>query len=100
MDVLLILAHPKQGSFNHAIAEAAMQALKQNGHKAVFHDLYLESFDPILRFEEIPKEAPLDSIIQRHCQEIALTEGVKLRRRTPQQATGHPRRRRIKIGPC
>jgi len=76
MDVLLILAHPKQGSFNHAIAEAAMQALQQNGHKVVFHDLYLESFDPILRFEEIPKEAPLDSIIQRHCQEIASTEGI------------------------
>ena len=76
MDVLLILAHPKQGSFNHAIAEAAMQALQQNGHQVLFHDLYLESFDSILRFEEIPKEAPLDSIIQRHCQEIASTEGI------------------------
>jgi putative NADPH-quinone reductase len=76
MDVLLILAHPKQGSLNHAIAEAAMQALQQNGHKAVFHDLYQESFNPILGFEEIPKEAPLDAIIQRHCQEIASAEGI------------------------
>ena len=76
MNVLLILAHPKPGSFNHAIAEAAIQSLQQNGHQAVFHDLYRESFDPILRSEEIPKEVPLDSIIQKHCQEIASTEGI------------------------
>jgi NAD(P)H dehydrogenase (quinone) len=76
MNVMIILAHPKQGSFNHAMAKAAIQALQQNGHQAVFHDLYQESFDPILRFEEIPREAPLDPIIQRHCQEIASAEGI------------------------
>jgi NAD(P)H dehydrogenase (quinone) len=76
MNVLLILAHPNQGSFNHAIAEAAIQALQQNGHQAVFYDLYQEFFDPILRFKEIPKEAALDPIIQKHYQEIALTEGI------------------------
>jgi putative NADPH-quinone reductase len=76
MNVLLILAHPKPGSFNHAIAKAAIRTLQQNGHQTVFHDLYQESFDPILGFEEIPKEAPLDSIIQRHCQEIASAEGI------------------------
>jgi putative NADPH-quinone reductase len=76
MNVLLILAHPKPGSFNHAIAKAAIRTLQQNGHQTVFHDLYQESFDPILGFEEIPKEAPLDYIIQRHCQEIASAEGI------------------------
>jgi len=76
MNVLLILAHPKPGSFNHAIARAAIRTLQQNGHQTVFHDLYQESFNPILGFEEIPKEAPLDSIIQRHCQEIASAEGI------------------------
>ena len=76
MNVLLILAHPKTGSFNHAIAKAAIRTLQQNGHQTVFHDLYQESFNPILGFEEIPKEAPLDSILQRHCQEITSAEGI------------------------
>lgn len=28
MDILVILAHPKQGSFNHAIAETIVDTLK------------------------------------------------------------------------
>lgn len=76
MKVTVILAHPRPGSFNHAIAEAALEALEQNGHEAAFHDLYLEGFDPVLPFEEIPKGAPLDPSIQRHCDEISLAEGI------------------------
>jgi NAD(P)H dehydrogenase (quinone) len=60
MRILVILAHPHPGSFNHAIAKTSVQALVQNGHQVAFHDLYKESFDPILCFEEIPKDAPLD----------------------------------------
>jgi NAD(P)H dehydrogenase (quinone) len=41
-----------------------------------FHDLYLKNFDPILPWEEIPKVAPLDPIIQKHCQEIVLADGI------------------------
>ena len=46
------------------------------GHQVAFHDLYLESFDPILCFEEIAKDAPLDDVIQIHCQELAMAEGI------------------------
>ena len=42
MNVSLILAHPNQGSFNHAIAIAAINALDGNGHSVRFHDLYRE----------------------------------------------------------
>jgi len=76
MRVSLLLAHPKPGSFNHAIAETAMQGLQHNGHQVAFHDLYLEGFDPVLPWQEIPKGAPVDPLIQRHCHEIASAEGI------------------------
>ena len=76
MRISVILAHPRPGSFNHAIAKASVQTLMQNGHQVAFHDLYLESFDPILRSAEIAKDAPLDDMIRVHCQETAMADGI------------------------
>jgi putative NADPH-quinone reductase len=76
MKVSLILAHPRSGSFNHAIAEMARNTLQSCGHQVSFHDLYQERFDPILHYEEIPKDAILDPIVQEHCEEIASAEGI------------------------
>ena len=76
MKVSLILAHPRSGSFNHAIAEVAGKTLQRCGHQVAFHDLYLERFDPILRYEEIPKNAAVDIVVQKHCEEIASAEGL------------------------
>ena len=76
MKISVILAHPNKKSFNHAIAEAALEALKQNGHEVCFHDLYEENFDPILSAEEIPKDAPLPQDIAKHCAEIAAADGI------------------------
>ena len=76
MRVSLILAHPKPGSFNHAIDEAALQTLSQNGHQVSFHDLCMEGFDPIMPYQENPKGASLDPVIQMHCHEIAHAEGI------------------------
>jgi putative NADPH-quinone reductase len=76
MRISVILAHPRPGSFNHAIAETSVQTLVQNGHQVAFHDLYLESFDPLLNFEETAKDAPLDDMIRVHCQELAMAEGI------------------------
>ncbi len=36
MKVSIILAHPKEGSFNHAIAQAVMERLADNGHTVFF----------------------------------------------------------------
>jgi putative NADPH-quinone reductase len=69
MKILVILGHPKAGSFNHAIAEAAIRALDDIGHEVVFHDLYQEGFDPVLPHEEISKGA-LDPVIAKHCDEV------------------------------
>jgi NAD(P)H dehydrogenase (quinone) len=76
MRISVILAHPDSGSFNHAIASTTVGALKDNGHQASFHDLYQENFDPILPSAEIPKGAPIDPTVQKHCHEIARAEGI------------------------
>jgi putative NADPH-quinone reductase len=76
MKVSLILANPRSGSFNHAIAEVARKTLQSCGHQVAFHDLYIERFDPILRYEEIPKSAAVDIAVQKHCEEIASAEGI------------------------
>ena len=76
MRVLTILAHPQPGSFNHAIASAAIAALEAGGHEVVFHDLYAERFDPLLSSEEIPKGAQIDEALARHCRDLAEAEGI------------------------
>ena len=76
MSVSVILAHPKQGSFNHAIASACVNALKRNGHEVNFHDLYLERFDSLLPFEELDRDVTLPPTIEKHCAEISTASGI------------------------
>lgn len=76
MQISLILAHPDKRSFNHAIAETAVETLSRNGHAVAVHDLYAEGFDPILPAAEIPKDAALPPDIARHCAEIADADGI------------------------
>src|SRR5210317_2257064 len=76
MKISVILAHPNRESFNHAIAAAAIEQLKLNGHEIFYHDLYAERFCPILPKEEFPKDAPLQPEIEKHCREISEAEGI------------------------
>ena len=76
MKVSVILAHPRKGSFNHAIAAAAVEELGKNGHEAYYHDLYEEGFDPILPSKEIPKDSLLPPEIKKHCAEISSIDGI------------------------
>jgi putative NADPH-quinone reductase len=76
MFISVILAHPDPKSFNHAIAQTAVEAIKANGHTALFHDLYQEKFDPLLNNEEIAKDAKLPPAIKQHCAEIAAADGI------------------------
>ena len=76
MKILLILAHPNKESFNHAIAQAAIETVEGKGHQVIFHDLYAEKFDPIIPYEEIPKNAELDPELIKHCQEISYVDGI------------------------
>ncbi|MBF0384730.1 MAG: NAD(P)H-dependent oxidoreductase [Candidatus Omnitrophica bacterium] len=78
MKILVVLAHPNKDSFNHAIAQSAISALKKNSHEIIFHDLYQEKFDPIMPLEEITaqKYATKDKIIIKHREELKNAEGI------------------------
>ncbi|PKN18573.1 MAG: NAD(P)H dehydrogenase [Deltaproteobacteria bacterium HGW-Deltaproteobacteria-6] len=76
MKISVILAHPDPASFNHAIAQTAVETLQTNGHAVFFHDLCQENFDPLLGQEEIVKDSSLPEIIREHCQEIAMADGI------------------------
>jgi NAD(P)H dehydrogenase (quinone) len=76
MQISVILAHPDAKSFNHAIAIKAVDAIKANGHKICFHDLYKEKFDPFLHTEEMAADAELPAMIKKHCAEIAKADGI------------------------
>jgi NAD(P)H dehydrogenase (quinone) len=76
MKVSVILSHPDPGSFNHAIAAAALETLAINGHEVHFHDLYHEAFAPLLPSEERASDASLPAEIEQHCAEISAAEGI------------------------
>lgn len=76
MNILVILAHPQPGSFNHAIAASVVHTLEGNGHTVVFHDLYTENFDSVLPGEEIAAGAPVPPGILTYCRELAQADGI------------------------
>jgi len=75
MKVLVVIGHQNQGSFCHAIAEAAVEELKAAGHEVIYHDLYEEGFDPVLPHEEIRKGAERSPIVRKHCEELTAADG-------------------------
>lgn len=48
MNHLVIYAHPHDGSFNNAILDTAVDALKSQGHEVYVRDLYKLGFNPVL----------------------------------------------------
>ena len=76
MKISLILAHPRPGSFNHAIAEAVQGALVDDGHQVDFHDLHTEGFDPVLTAAELSARASSDDLLETHCLQIAGADGI------------------------
>lgn len=76
MKVSVILGHPDSGSFNHSIANAVVESLRNNAHDVTFHDLYRETFAPIMPAEEISRNACLSSVVERYCAEISATGGI------------------------
>jgi len=76
MKILVILAHPDTGSFNHAIANAVWEELRAIGHEATLRDLYDEHFDPIMPANEISRDASLPGDIKEHCLQLAAANGI------------------------
>lgn len=76
MTILIILGHPSPGSFNHAIAQTASEALTGLGHQVILHDLYAEGFDPVLPAAELARDAALPPGIARHVEEACTADGL------------------------
>ena len=76
MNISLILAHPSSKSFNHAIAETAINELQHLGHHVNFDNLYAERFDAILPEDEILRGGSAARVVEEHCSEIANADGI------------------------
>lgn len=74
--VLLVLCHPRDASFCHAIAGSCARALEAKGLRALPHDLYLEGFDPVMRPEEIDRGFSFDEQVQRYGAELSRAAGL------------------------
>lgn len=76
MKISLLLAHPRTGSLNHALAQTCSAALVEAGHEVSFHDLHAEGFDPCLTAAELDREAVLPPAIALHAREITEADGL------------------------
>jgi putative NADPH-quinone reductase len=76
MKILILLAHPDTGSFNHAIANAAREEVLSNGHEPMLRDLYGEHFDPTMTSAEFSRDASLPDVIEEHCRQLSSADGI------------------------
>ena len=76
MNILLLLAHPRPDSFNHALAHAVRGQLEADGHRVVCHDLHAERFDPVLPPDESARAAVLPPAIAAHCADLVAADGI------------------------
>lgn len=76
MNVLIVLGHPDENSFNHAIAATCKNRLIENGHTVLFHDLYKDKFDPIILTNEIPKHGQINNVIKKYCDDLVKSDGI------------------------
>lgn len=80
MRVLMVYCHPVEGSFNSAVRDRALAALRAGGHQVDLVDLYREGFDPVLSTAE--REAYLADTawvlarVQRHVDLLKAAEGL------------------------
>jgi len=74
MNVLIILGHPNNNSFNHAIADTCRKQIEANGHTVYFHDLYAEKFNPIQYSKNI--DSNTNNEINLHCSHLKNCDGI------------------------
>lgn len=70
MKATIILAHPYEKSFNHAICNQAAMTFKSLGIEPWIHDLYKEDFDPVMTREELGKKPSTDNKVLLYTREI------------------------------
>jgi NAD(P)H dehydrogenase (quinone) len=70
MNALLILAHPSQASFTHAMAAVAAEVLAQAGYSLIQRDLYAEGFNPVQPTTESANTSSTDALVEEHCENL------------------------------
>jgi putative NADPH-quinone reductase len=70
MKATVILAHPYEKSFNHAIYKAVIGTLKENRIEIFCHDLYEEGFNPVLTRSELGKDKSNDKNVNKYAEEL------------------------------
>ena len=80
MRVLMVYCHPLDGSYNAALRDRALQALRAGGHEVELVDLYREGFDPVLSADErrtyLADTAANIAGVQRHVELLRWAEGL------------------------
>ncbi|MEV4334916.1 NAD(P)H-dependent oxidoreductase [Streptomyces sp. NPDC049597] len=74
------LAHPRPGSFNHAVFDAVVEELRGRGCEVLAHDLCAEGFPPVLGPDETGTVAsassPADAQVAHHQAEVATLDAL------------------------
>ncbi len=81
MLIQVILCHPLTDSYNHALFETIIAALKDNEHDAVATDLYREQFDPAMSDSERRSYYAAgydDSMVSAHTALLRRVDGIIL----------------------
>ncbi|CAM5385416.1 hypothetical protein SALBM311S_04826 [Streptomyces alboniger] len=80
MRVAVYLAHPRPGSFNHAVFDAVVEELRGRECEVFAHDLCAEGFEPLLSADETGtvQSAPCsyDSQVALHRTEVATLDAM------------------------
>ena len=76
MNALLVVASPNADGFAHALAEAAKASLLERHYQVLFHDLYVEAFNPVQPTGELSNASSSDQLIEQHCAELATADLV------------------------
>lgn len=80
MRIGVYLAHPRPGSFNHAVFDAVVEELSGRGCRVFAHDLCAEEFAPVLSAEETEtvRSAPhaQESQVALHRSEVATLDAM------------------------
>lgn len=70
MKASVILAHPYEQSFNHAIFNQVCDSLNTAGVEVFSHDLYKEGFNPVLTVGELGKQPSEDPLVLQYADEL------------------------------
>ncbi|MEU9111035.1 NAD(P)H-dependent oxidoreductase [Streptomyces sp. NPDC048483] len=74
------LAHPRPGSFNHAVFDAVVDELRGRGCQVLAHDLCAEGFPPVLAADETEtvqsSASAADAHVALHREEVATLDAM------------------------